>query len=238
MDEKKINKIKKNLNSPISTYKFIISDFHMNLDNSSKETKINNKIEQFIFRMILKKIRNLKKITQKHLAEITGKKSITIQAYENDRLKISDEFIYLVIKKINLTKKEFINNILFSDEFLAVLYTLIQTLIYNNSFQKDDEILNFIEKIYSIIIIKFFEDETEKSTLNKDIILDKNNETVKKEYFKYFDDTLEKEISSYIMNIINFNKKENEISIKKIKEITDKNISYLKFLLKENKIID
>lgn len=175
MDVNKVNKIKNVLKSPISEYKNIVcnfdvksSDFFENAENSY------NEIEQLIFRVALKKIRNLKNITQKNLAELTGKKAITIQGYENDRLKISAEFMYLVIKKINLTKEEFINNILFSSELFSILYTFVKTLVHENKRESENEIFDFIEKTFSNTIIQLF-DSDEENKNNTNFIINKEN---------------------------------------------------------------
>lgn len=165
MDKNKIAEMKMILKSSNSEYKNVICNFDINSSDFFKNIKdSNSKVEQLIFRIALKKIRNLKNITQKSLAELTGKKTITIQGYENARLKISTEFMYLVIKKINLTKKEFIDNILFSDELIAILYTFIKTLIYESKKENETEILNFIEKTFSNIIMQLFENEDKNIT--------------------------------------------------------------------------
>lgn len=240
MDESRIEKMKNILKSPNLEYKTVVCNFDVNSPDFLKNVKeSNNEIEQTIFRIALKKIRSLKNITQRNLGEITGKKTITIQGYENERLKISTEFMYLVIKKINLTKKEFIDNILFSDELIAILYTFIRTLAHENKRENETEILNFIEKTFSNIIIQLFENDNENNKIDWEKF-DKKIDVKKLQNGIAFIEYLEK--NNYIMSEFSKTevifKKEDcfyKISSEKFSEISTQVNSYIEFLLSKFK---
>ena len=77
--------------------------------------------------------------------------------------KISAEFMYLVIKKINLTKEEFINNILFSVNYFRYYILFVKTLVHENKRESENEIFDFIKTFSNIIIQLFDSDEENKN---------------------------------------------------------------------------
>lgn len=69
--------------------------------------KINLSIEENILAFALRIIRNYKKLTQKQVGELLGKKEATIRGYENNRLKITKELLFLLVRRLKMSKFEF-----------------------------------------------------------------------------------------------------------------------------------
>lgn len=57
----------------------------------------------------LRSIRKYYKLTQKQVAEMIGKKEATIRGYENDRLRVTKELIFLLVRHLNMSRFDFEN---------------------------------------------------------------------------------------------------------------------------------
>lgn len=178
------------------------------------------------YKILFKMIRKSKKLTQKELSEIIGKKTITIQAYENGRLKVSSDLLYLLVKKTHFLKNQFIDIITSPTFFKKVgeeLNIPLDEIVDNNIFSE-----NMIDLIYEL----FYEDA----------YLDFQNIPIcpenKNEYLDKLTEFCHDQIYSHIIKIKR---------LYGIKELSDDNvavdisnqvINYLNFLLQEKGIIN
>lgn len=116
---------------------------------------------QEFYSLIFRSIRKYKKLTQKQLGEILGKKTITIQAYENQRLSLNTEILFSLVKRLYIHRDEMVDLI------------IKDVINYNNDFKDyPEELNNFLNEIYP------FDEKKEENSDNK-INIKVNREVLK-----------------------------------------------------------
>lgn len=188
---------------------------------------IDEQLKNEYFKRIFKAIRKEKKLTQKKLGEIIGKKEITIRKYELGHLKVSIETLYILIKKLNILKTEFLN--------IAISLDVIAGLV-KDSFSPDKDQKNYItEDFITQLIIELFSDSSEmflSLTPNCPSSLDLETNTLYKENLNKYC------LDSILFYITQLSKLENININDKVKlELSKQGLNYLNFLLKEKGII-
>lgn len=182
-----------------------------------------------LYKVLFKTIRKTKNLTQKQLSEILGKKTITIQAYENGRLNISSDILYLLVKKTHLLKNQFID-IISSSIFLGELSKEL-----GNDENKIKEIIN------SEVLIDLVED-----LFYTDVFIDfmsvpicpiTKDKVTNQEYTKKLTEFCQDQIYSHIVKLKRLNGLSETLDDKIALDISEKVISYLNFLLQENGIL-
>lgn len=187
----------------------------------------NEEIKNEYFKRIFKAIRKEKKLTQKKLGETIGKKEITIRKYELGYLKISVETLYILIKKLNILKTEFLNIATSSD----VLVGLMEDPFSSDKLEEENYIT---EDFISQLIIDLFSDSSEmflSLTPNCPSSLDPATNTLYKENLNKYC------LDSILFYITQLSKLEDININDKVKlELSKQTFNYLKFLLKEKGI--
>lgn len=138
---------------------------------------MNKEIQQELYSLVFKCIRKYKKLTQKQLGEILEKKTITIQAYENQRLLLNTEILFTLVKKLHIRRDE--------------MYYSISKII----FDCDKKIMNtnYIEEFYNLLDEIYPFDETEEE---KEIA-----KYIKEKLKLCFNEALELNLHLYIKNM-------------------------------------
>lgn len=138
---------------------------------------MNKEVQQELYSLVFKCIRKYKKLTQKQLGEILEKKTITIQAYENQRLLLNTEILFTLVKKLHIKRNEMyysISKIIFDcdKKFMNTNYT--------------SEFYNLLDELYP-----FDETEEEKEA----------TEYIKEKLKLCFNECLELNLHLYIKNM-------------------------------------
>ncbi len=184
-------------------------------------------IKNEFYKRIFKEIRKKKGLTQKALGEIIGKKEITIRKYEGGQLKISDELLYLLVKKLNILQNQFLN--------LITSLEVISGLMSDEYDTNEDYITH---EFLSDMLKNFYYDISSLNLYDAPICPKSKDEYMNKNYTEKLTQKCKDDIYFFISQIIKLNDKETKIKDDKITALSDNILNYINFLLKENKIID
>lgn len=184
-------------------------------------------IKNEFYKRLFKEIRKKKGLTQKALGEIIGKKEITIRKYEGGQLKISDELIYLVVKKLNILQNQFLN-IITSLEVISGLMS--------DEYDKDSDYIT--HEFLTNMLESFYYDVSTLDLSYVPVCPKSKNECMNENYTKKLTQKCKDDIYFFISQIIRLNDKENKIKDVEIAGMSDTAVNYIIFLLKQNKIID
>lgn len=169
----------------------------------SQNYKIDEKYHKdtaFFGQFIIKNIRVYKGMTQKQLGEIIGKKEITVRTYENGRSRVSIEILFLAVRRLDITRKEFVK---------------INSFLMESS--DGDIFLSYIlDDLYPT-------DEIDNPQI-KEIIKEKINETLQKKHYQI----LRENIHSYFTETETL--KYAFIDTKKITEKTNEVLKFIQLL--------
>lgn len=184
-------------------------------------------IKNEFYKRLFKEIRKKKGLTQKALGEIIGKKEITIRKYEGGQLKISEELLYLLVKKLNILQNQFFN--------LITSHKVISGLM-SDEYDTDDNYIT--QEFLADMLESFYYNVSTLDLSNIPICPKSKNEYMNEDYTERLAQKCKDDIYFFVSQIIRLNDKENEIEDSKIINISDSIMSYINFMLKENKIID
>ena len=182
------------------------NDIELMFAEEEKEEKM-IEIEQTIFISFLKKIRSFFNLTQKDIAKLTGKKTITIQAYENKRLKISLELLFLILRKLNINQDTFRTKFLYDYTIVLIPYFFFKEQT-SNDFLTDEK----IEEITSKYLFNIFYNLYLKEVIQEQNNYNFNIENLKTELLNYLNfkdeflkiETTEEEKKNKIEKILSF----------------------------------
>lgn len=183
------------------------------------------------YKLLFKKIRLQKKMTQKQVAELLGKKTITIQAYENDRLNLNFNTLYLLVNRLNLYK-EFILKMI-DDDFVNE---------FNKENISDFSMIDFVlnDKIETIINNLFQKNTIEKKEII-DIIVEKGEKNLKTTQIFKRKKTLERELKAQILKALQEtvflnSTREKCLQGNLLLDLTDEIFDFVEFLLYKHKL--
>ena len=196
------------------------------MENDIKDIVFTEKEKTIFNKILFKEIRKYKNLTQKEVAELLGKKTITIQAYENNRLNVTFDTLYLFIKKINIFP-EIISDIVISDNFIKTFN------IENNTEYSTGDFI-FSAELYDYTRSFFNEYENLKGMHPIDFKMkNKLNPENNINFLNAINKDIQEKIYIYIEKILNFNK---SIDKKNIFKLSSEVFDFLEFLMIKNNI--
>lgn len=197
------------------------------MENDIKDIVFTEKEKTIFNKILFKEIRKYKNLTQKEVAELLGKKTITIQAYENNRLNVTFDTLYLFIKKINIFP-EIISDIVISDNFIKTFN------IENNTEYSTGDFI-FSAELYDYTRSFFNEYENLKGMHPIDFKMkNKLNPENNINFLNAINKDIQEKIYIYIEKILNFNNK--SIDKKNIFKLSSEVFDFLEFLMIKNNI--